>query len=152
MPKLYITYNKNTNQNEYYVYKNTSSFISLKTEELTAYLTRVLESTITSARSIKDDLLEIVTSTEDIIVIDNPKAFSLDSDIGELIARIKTFIENTRIRTYKNSLPQNYIPKVNRSSKAKYIIESDLSGNLLLANPLGVEDSLTSNYDSEMRR
>lgn len=148
MSKLYITHNNN--QNEYYVYKNSSSFIPLNKEELNAYLTRLFENTISSVRSVKDNLLEIVIGTEDVIVIDNPKVFSLDSNIEELMRKIKAFIENRRIRTYKNSLPENYIPKVNRSSNAKYIIESDFTGNLLLANPL--DNRFVNSYDAEMRR
>ena len=130
MPKLYLT---NNQENEYYTYTNNSDkpvYLTLKDEEVEAYLKKITSHNLKSARSINANLIEVITEEDEIIVIDSIKVFNKDDKFASYLDKLKTTIkenlEKSNITTYKQSLPNDYIPKVKRGpKKAKYMVEDN---------------------------
>lgn len=142
MPKLYLTHNSKTNINEYYTYSGDSKspvYLTLTTKEIEAYLERIIKSKIKSIRSLNDNLIEVTTENDEIIVIDSIKVFQERNRIArlrDLETNIKESLEASNIANYKSILPKGYIPKVKRvRNKGKYILEDNsIATNLMLSS------------------
>lgn len=156
MHKLYLTTNKNGSKREYYSYKTTKSntpiYIILNEKEVELYLRSIAFYKIERVREINESLMEVTLESGAIAIIDSAEVFNkhdrFDNLIGSLQHNVKNFIENERIREYKNSLPQGYIPKVNRRKKRGRLLISGISigiSVLVLANLLNLEINKSGN-------
>lgn len=161
MHKLYLTTNKNGSKREYYSYKTTKSntpiYIILNEKEVELYLRSIAFYKIERVREINESLMEVTLESGAIAIIDSVEVFNkhdrFDNLIRSLQHNVKNFIENERIREYKNSLPQGYIPKVNRRKKRGRLLISGISlamSVLVLANLLNLEINKSGNKDQAM--
>lgn len=156
MHKLYLTTNKNGSKREYYSYKTTKSntpiYIILNEKEVELYLRSIAFYKIERVREINESLMEVTLESGAIAIIDSVEVFNkhdrFDNLIRSLQHNVKNFIENERIREYKNSLPKDYIPKVNRRKKRGRLLISGISlamSVLVLANLLNLEINKSGN-------
>lgn len=164
MRKLYLTYNEKDKKQESYSYSGETNpvYTNLSSEETEAYLRTILKEKIESTRCVNDNLLEVVTKSGEIVVIDSLKIFKessiANSNYIELQNRIKASLENNNLRVYKSKLPEGYNPRVNRTKneKDKYIIEDNSIGtNLILSSgytELSMDLSNIEMYNNETAR
>ena len=140
MRKLYVTYNEKKKKKEGYSYIGDTNpiYVNLSNAEIEAYLSKTLSDGIKQARSINDNTLELITRSDEVVVIDSIKLFksrdNLDAYYNDLGNKIRTTFESNNIATYKNSLPAGYSPRVNRgkNKKQKYLADETLATNLIL--------------------
>ena len=140
MRKLYLTYNEKDNKKEGYSYSGDTNpiYVNLSNAEIEAYLSKTLSDGIKQARSINNNTLELITRSDEVVVIDSIKLFkssdNLDAYYNDLGNKIRTTIESNNISTYKNSLPEGYSPRVNRgkNKNQKYIADETLATTLIL--------------------
>lgn len=130
MPRLYLTYN---NKREYYSYTYNNDrpiYLTLNDREIEAYLYKISTTKIANIKEINDDLIEVLSVSGEMIIIDNKKVFKssdkYDAYIDALGSKIKAFLEEKNIARYREALPQEYEPRVNRNRKK--------DGKLLVAN------------------
>jgi len=162
MRKLYLTYNNKENKTESYSYSGDTNpiYTELADKELEAYLGTILKDKVRSTRSINDNILEVMTESGELIVLDSIRVFKENRDIKpyytELQTRIKTSLENNNIDFYKKRLPDGYIPKVNRKRRGKYLVEEgNMATSLILSGSyteLSMDLSDIEMYNSEITR
>ncbi len=140
MSKYFITYN---NGRSFYSYINSNKYVELTETESMLLLTKILNSSIHNIIEIGEKAMEIHLKNSDSIIIDDLRIFQhenniIDGEFDRFRNLIMHFNERKNIDKYKESIPKDYKPRVNRhrnSSMPKKLIATGLT--LVLTMELG---------------
>ena len=137
MNKFYIN---DSNGRKYYAYKyerDEVKYIGLGGKDVSMLLSSITQDKIKSIRD-RDEYMEIVFESGFTLIVDNLKIFNPHKDHHDkyfqaLLIKIKSFIEKETLKRYKETLPPNHIPKVNRTRKKEVPTRRIIAGALSLA-------------------
>ena len=137
MNKFYID---DSDGRKYFAYKyrqDKVKYIGLDYNDVSLLLSSIAQDKIRNIHD-KDKYMEIVFESGFTLIIDNLKVFNPHKDNHDkyfqaLLIKIKSFIEKETLKKYKETLPINYIPKVNRTRQKGLPTKRIIAGALSLA-------------------